>query len=84
MRIEQEEWRESMVRKLQDEQKEHEKKMREQMVKERNREIEAIINKLGDETLDTKKQMHDHYEKKVKEVEAKGKSEIEEYKATLA
>jgi hypothetical protein len=29
--------------------------MREEMVRERNREIEAIINKLGDETHDTQK-----------------------------
>ena len=27
------------------------------MVRERNREIEAIINKLGDETHDTQKQL---------------------------
>lgn len=54
------------------------------MVKERNREIEAIINKLGDETLDTKKQLNGHYDKKVKEVEAKWKAEVEEYKVQIA
>ena len=45
--------------------------MKEEMVRERNREIEAIINKLGDETHDTQKQLMQQYEKKMKEVEAK-------------
>lgn len=54
------------------------------MVRERNREIEAIINKLGDETHDTQKQLMQQYEKKVREVEGKWKNEIEEYKALLA
>ena len=38
---------------MDEENKEKIKKIREDMVKERNREIEAIINKLGDETHDT-------------------------------
>lgn len=53
------------------------------MIKERNREIEAIINKLGDETHDTRQQLINQYEKKVKDVESKWKTEIEEYKALL-
>lgn len=51
------------------------------MVRERNREIEAIINKLGDETHDTQKQLLQQYERKVKDVEQKWKAEIEECKA---
>jgi predicted S18 family serine protease len=53
------------------------------MVRERNREIEAIINKLGDETHDTQKQLLTQYERKVKDVEAKWKSEVEEHKVTI-
>jgi len=55
MKIEQDEWKESMQKKIQEENFEKIKKMKEEMVRERNREIEAIINKLGDETYDTKK-----------------------------
>eukprot|EP00349_Pseudokeronopsis_sp_Brazil_P007879 CAMPEP_0202968890 /NCGR_PEP_ID=MMETSP1396-20130829/14388_1 /ASSEMBLY_ACC=CAM_ASM_000872 /TAXON_ID= /ORGANISM="Pseudokeronopsis sp., Strain Brazil" /LENGTH=51 /DNA_ID=CAMNT_0049695755 /DNA_START=38 /DNA_END=190 /DNA_ORIENTATION=+ len=51
--------------------------MKEEMVRERNREIEAIINKLGDETYDTKKQIMSSYEKQLKELEQKHRSEIE-------
>jgi DNA phosphorothioation-dependent restriction protein DptG len=53
------------------------------MVRERNREIEAIINKLGDETHDTQKQLLTQYERKVKDVEAKWKADVEDYKATI-
>ena len=68
------------MKKNQEENAELLKKMKEEMVRERNREIEAIINKLGDETHDTQKQLMQQYEKKMKEVEAKQKVEIEEYK----
>lgn len=53
------------------------------MVRERNREIEAIINKLGDETHDTQKQLLTQYERKVKDVEAKWKAEVDEYKVVV-
>jgi len=52
-RIEQEEWKEAMLKKMAEDNAELVKKIREDMVRERNREIEAIINKLGDETHDT-------------------------------
>lgn len=39
--------------------------MREDMVNERNREIEAIIEKLGDETHLTQKQIQMSFDKKV-------------------
>lgn len=48
------------------------------MVRERNREIEAIINKLGDETHDTQKQLMQQYERKVKDVENKWREEVKE------
>jgi len=53
------------------------------MIRERNREIEAIINKLGDETHSNQKQLMQQYEKKVKDVEAKWNSDVQEYKATI-
>ena len=53
------------------------------MIRERNREIEAIINKLGDETHDTQKSLLAQYERKVRDVEDKWKAEVETYKSTL-
>lgn len=57
--------------------------MREDMVRERNKEIEAIINKLGDETHDTQKQLLMQYERKVRDVEHKWKAEVEEYRVSV-
>lgn len=68
---------------MEEEKAEFKRKLREDMVRERNREIEAIINKLGDETHDTQKQLMQQYERKVKDVEAKWKAEVDEYKAML-
>lgn len=42
---------------MEEQKQEYQKKIREEMVRERNKEIEAIINKLGDETHDTQKQL---------------------------
>lgn len=53
------------------------------MIKERNREIESIINKLGDETHDTQKQLMTQYERKVSTVDDKWKAEVETYKSTV-
>jgi len=53
------------------------------MVRDRNREIEAIINKLGDETHDTQKQLLTQYERKIKDIEGKWKNEVDEYKVTI-
>ena len=52
-------------RRMEEQKQEYQKKCREEMVKERNKEIEAIINKLGDETHDTQKQLMQQYERKV-------------------
>ena len=60
------------------------KKVREEMVRERNREIEAIINKLGDETHDTQKQILLQYEKKAHDLQQKSRAEIEDLKSQLA
>lgn len=39
------------------------------MKKKRNKEIEVIINKLGDETVDSNRQIERRYEKKIIEIE---------------
>lgn len=47
------------------------RRLKEEAVKERNREISAIIERLGDETHDTQKQIATSNEKRVREVELK-------------
>jgi hypothetical protein len=42
-----------MEKKTEEDKQEFKRKTRDEMVRERNKEIEAIINKLGDETHDT-------------------------------
>ena len=51
--VEQEELKAMLLKQAQDQQIEVQRKIREDMVKERNKEIEAIIEKLGDETHST-------------------------------
>jgi hypothetical protein len=58
--------------------------MREEMVRERNKEIEAVINKLGDETHDTQRSMMLQYDRKCKEIEQRCKLETDEVRAELA
>lgn len=51
--IEQDELKSELLKQAQDQHIETQRKIREEMVRERNREIEAIIEKLGDETHST-------------------------------
>ena len=53
------------------------------MVRERNREIEAIIEKLGDETHSTQKTLMAQYEGKVAKIEEKHATEAAEYQTRL-
>lgn len=53
------------------------------MVRERNKEIEAIIEKLGDETHSTQKTLMQQYEGKVAKLTEKHKAETEEYQVRL-
>lgn len=69
---------EQYQRKMDDQKEEFQRRLREEMIRERNREIEAIINKLGDETHDTQKQLMQQYERKVKDTESKYKTELDE------
>lgn len=46
-----------LEKKAEEDKQEFKRKTRDEMVRERNKEIEAIINKLGDETHDTQKQL---------------------------
>jgi hypothetical protein len=55
LRIEQDEWKADFMRKQKDQMQDYQKKLREEAIKERNREITAIIERLGDETHDTQK-----------------------------
>ena len=82
-KIAREQWMEQYQSKIDEQKQEHKKKLREEMVRDRNREIEAIINKLGDETHDTQKQLLTQYERKVKDVESKWKADVDEYKTML-
>lgn len=54
--IEADELKSQLLKQAQDQHIEVQRKMKEDMVRERNREIEAIIEKLGDETHLTQKQ----------------------------
>jgi len=62
---------------------EFQKRLRDEAVKERNKEIAAIIERLGDETHDTQKQLIAQAEKKVREVEVKWRQDVDEYKVLL-
>lgn len=53
-------------------------------MKDRNKEISAIIERLGDETHDTQKQLAAQTEKKIREIEGKWRGDVEEYKALLS
>ena len=53
LQIEQEEFKADVMKKAQDTSIEQQRRLKEEMVRERNREIEAIIEKLGDETHST-------------------------------
>ena len=53
------------------------------MVKERNKEIEAIIEKLGDETHSTQKTLMAQYEAKVAKMQTKHDQESAEYSSRL-
>ena len=72
-----------LLKKSQDQHIEAQRKIREEMVRERNKEIEAIIEKLGDETHSTQKTLLSQYEAKVAKLEEKHKTESEEYQLRL-
>lgn len=70
-----------MLKRAQDQHIETQRKIREEMIRERNREIEAVIEKLGDETHSTQKTLMAQYEQKLATVQEKHKLEVEEYSA---
>ena len=71
LKIEQEEWKNEFQRKQKEQMADFTRRLKEEAVKERNREISAIIERLGDETHDTQKQLATSNEKRVREVELK-------------
>lgn len=83
MKLEQEEWREELLRKQQEKNKDYLRKLNEDLVKEKNQAISAVIEKLGDDNIDTLRQLQAQQEKKVREVENKWKSEMAEQRTQL-
>lgn len=83
LKIETDEWKTEFLRKQGENMQEFQRRLREDAVKDRNKEIAAIIERLGDETHDTQKQMVAQSEKRVREVELKWKNDVEEYKVLL-
>lgn len=81
--IEQDELKGQLLKQAQDQHIEMQRKIREEMVRERNKEIEAIIEKLGDETHSTQKSLLASYEQKVTKIEEKHRSELNDYKKLL-
>jgi len=71
--IEHEEMKSELLKRAQDQHIETQRKVREEMVRERNKEIEAIIEKLGDETHSTQKTLMAQYEQKVAKSDTKHK-----------
>lgn len=63
---------------------EFQRKLRDEAIKERNREIAAIIERLGDETHDAQKLIVQQNEKKIREVESKWKHDVDEYKSLIS
>lgn len=53
MRIENDEWKGEYLRKQAEQIHDFQRRLRDESVKERNKEIAAIIERLGDETHDT-------------------------------
>lgn len=54
------------------------------MVNERNKEIEAIIEKLGDETHSTQKSLQSQFERKVDALNEKHAQEVRDYQLQVA
>ena len=78
MLIEQEELKATMLKAAQDQHIEAQRKIREEMVRERNKEIEAIIEKLGDETHMTQQQVVAEYERKYKALQHQQQDALQE------
>jgi hypothetical protein len=83
IKIESEEWKAEFLRRQAENMQEVQRRLREESVRERNKEIAAIIERLGEETHDTQKQMVASSEKRIREVELKWKSDVEEYRALI-
>lgn len=74
--IEHEELKSEILKTAQDGHIEAQRRIREEMIRERNKEIEAIIEKLGDETHSTQKNLVSQYESKVRTMEEKHRNQL--------
>lgn len=72
-----------MLKQVQDQNIEVQRKMKEDMVNERNREIEAIIEKLGDETHSTQKQLSAQYNAKAQAMQSEHRREVADLESQL-
>ena len=84
VKLEQEEFKAAFIRTQKEQMQDFQRKLREDSIKERNKEIAAIIERLGDETHDTQKQITQQNDKRVREIELKWKHDVEEYKALVS
>ena len=74
---ESDQWREKTLTKQKQELKNKIKQLQDQMVKDRNKEIEIIVNRLGDNTNEAKKKLINEYELKIQEMQSKHQAELE-------
>jgi hypothetical protein len=74
---ENDQWKEKTLLKQKQDLKSKIKQLQEQMVKDRNKEIEIIVNRLGDNTNEAKKKLINEYEQKIQEINSKHQSESE-------
>ncbi len=83
LQIENEEWKDLQLKKMTEEKRSQLKALKEDMVKEKNKKIEEVIDRLGDETHDTHKKLQVQFSKKEREIEAKCQEEIQELKSDI-
>jgi 5-azacytidine-induced protein 1 len=74
---ENDQWKEKTLSKQKQELKAKIKQLQEQMIKDRNKEIEIIVNRLGDNTNEAKKKLINEYEQKIQEMNSKHQAESE-------
>jgi len=82
LKLEHEEYRADILKRAQEQNGDALRLMKENLIRERNREIEEIIEKLGDETHQTEKQLMAQYEKKAHQLTLKHKEELTEYQTS--
>lgn len=83
MDVEKEEMRSYLVKQVQEQNLEVQRRMREEMGNERNREIEAVIEKLGDETHTQQKLVEKQYQIKFEQLKKDYAKRSEQYEQQI-